>query len=135
MLGMRYTIVQDETQLHNDDPELARKAEVILSTVIKSKALGGVSLMIQWLRIRKGRWLDPWSGKIPRAMEQLNWSTTATQPVARARELQRQSPRAREPVLHHKRSHRSTTSEWTPLSATREGPRAVAKTHHSQNKK
>lgn len=36
--GYHYGTVQDETQLYNDDAETARKAEVILQIVTKSKA-------------------------------------------------------------------------------------------------
>ena len=42
------------------------------------------SLVAQWLRIRlpmQGTWFDPWSGKIPHAMEQLSPCATTTEPV------------------------------------------------------
>ena len=72
----------------------------------------------------RGRGFEPWSGKIPHAVEQLGpWATTA-------------EPARLEPVLRNKRGrdgerpvHRD--EEWSPLAATRESPRTETKTQHS----
>ena len=70
---------------------------------------------------------NPWSGKIPRAVEQLSPSTTITEPVLRAwgRKLLKPScPRAcsatREATAI--RSPCTTTGEEPPLTATGEKP-------------
>ena len=73
----------------------------------------------------RGRGFEPWSGKIPRAVERLGpWATTA-------------EPAPLEPVLHNGRGrdggrpvHRN--EEWPPLATTRESPRTETKTQHSQ---
>lgn len=61
---------------------------------------------------RRGHWLDPWSGKISHALEQI--SPRATYDLAHTLQLMR--PAHLEPVLRHKRSHRS----GQPCTATRE---------------
>ena len=73
----------------------------------------------------RGHGFEPWSGRIPRAAEQLGLWATTTEPVRL------------EPVLHNKRgrdgerpTHRD--EEWPPLAATRESPRTEMKTEHSQ---
>ena len=92
--------------------------------------------MVQWLRIHlamKGYGLNPWSGKILHAVEQLSLCATTTKPVL-------QSPGATateacEPteacqpsvVLSNKRSHCSEKPRprnWRvdPLTSTRENP-------------
>ena len=50
--------------------------------------------MIQWLKIclPMGYGFEPWSGKIPPALEQLSLCTTATEPYSRAKEPQLFSP-------------------------------------------
>ena len=73
----------------------------------------------------RGHGLEPWSGKIPYAAEQLGpWATTA-------------EPERLEPLLHNKRgcdnerpTHRD--EEWPPLAATGESPHTETKTQHSQ---
>ena len=72
----------------------------------------------------RGHRFEPWSGKIPRAAEQLGPCATAAEPARL------------EPVLRNKRSrdterpaHRD--EEWPPLAATRESPRTETKTQHS----
>ena len=45
--------------------------------------------------------LDPWSGKIPHAAEQLSQCSTVTEPM----HCQLLKPEHLEPVLHNKRSH------------------------------
>ena len=63
------------------------------------KLIPGTSLVAQWLRIRlpmQGHRCEPWSGKIPRATEQLSPRATTTE----AHTLP-------EPVLLNKRSHRN----------------------------
>ena len=75
-----------------------------------------------------GHGFEPWSGKIPRAAEQLGpWATTI-------------EPARLEPVLRNKRGRDSERSahrdeEWPPLAATGESPRTETKTQHSQKKK
>ena len=72
-----------------------------------------------------GRGFEPWSGKIPRAAEQLGpWATIA-------------EPARLEPVPRNGRgrdgerpAHRD--EEWPPLAATRGSPRTETKTQHSQ---
>ena len=72
----------------------------------------------------RGHGFEPWSGRIPRAAEQLGpWATIA-------------GPARLEPVLRDKRgrdSERPTQrdEEWPPLAATGEGPRAETGTQHS----
>ena len=73
----------------------------------------------------RGHRFEPWSGKIPRAAEQLGRCTTTTEP-ARLK-----------PVLGNKRGRDSERpaqrdEEWPPLAATRESPRTETKTQHSQ---
>ena len=66
--------------------------------LIESKQLknpsGGISLVVQRLRIclPMGYGFDPWSGKIPPALEQLSLCTTTTEPYSRAKEPQPFSP-------------------------------------------
>ena len=72
----------------------------------------------------RGHGLEPWSGKIPHAAEQLGPWATITEPVRL------------EPVLPNKRgrdSERPThrDEEWPPLAATGESPRTETKTQHS----
>ena len=72
----------------------------------------------------RGHGFEPWSEKIPHAVEQLGpWATTT-------------EPARLEPVLRNKRGrdnekpvHRD--EEWPPLAATRESPRTETKTQHS----
>ena len=74
----------------------------------------------------RGRGFEPWSGRIPHAMEQLGpWAAT-TEPVRL------------EPVLRNKRGHDSERpahrdEEWPPLAATRESPHTETKTNTPQN--
>ena len=73
----------------------------------------------------RGHGIEPWSGKIPHAAEQLSPCATTTEPARL------------EPVLRNKRgcdterpAHRD--EEWPPLATTRESPRTEMKTQHSQ---
>ena len=72
-----------------------------------------------------GHGFEPWSGKIPRATEQLGpWATTT-------------EPARLEPVLRNKRAHDSERpahrdEEWPPLATARESPHTETKTQHSQ---
>ena len=75
----------------------------------------------------RGHGFEPWSGKIPRATEQLGPWATMTEPARL------------EPVLHNKRGHDSERpahcdEEWPPLATTRESPRTETKTQHSHKK-
>ena len=73
----------------------------------------------------RGHGFEPWSGRIPHAVEQLGlWATTT-------------EPARLEPVLHNKRGRDSERpahhdEEWPPLAATRESPHTETKTQHSQ---
>ena len=60
---------------------------------------------------------DPWSGRIPQALEQLSPCTT-TSPRSRAWELQQLKPASRETSV--RRSLRVATREQPPFAATRE---------------
>ena len=73
----------------------------------------------------RGHGFEPWSGKIPRAAEQLGPWATITEPARL------------EPVLRNKRGHDSERpahrdEEWPPLATTGESPRTETKTQHSQ---
>ena len=72
----------------------------------------------------RGHGFEPWSGKIPRAVEQLGPWATITEPARL------------EPVLRNKRgrdggrpAHRD--EEWPPFARTLESPRTETKTQHS----
>ena len=74
-----------------------------------------------------GTQFDPWSRKIPHAVEQLSPCTTTTE------------AQALEPVLQSKRSHHNEKPihcNWrlalTPCNATREGLYTAVKAWHSQ---
>ena len=73
----------------------------------------------------RGHGFEPWSGKIPHAVELLGPCATTTEPACL------------EPVLRNKRgrdSERPThrDEEWPQLAATRESPCTETKTQHSQ---
>ena len=85
------------------------------------------SLVAQWLRVCcqcKGRGFEPWSGRIPRATEQLGpWATIA-------------EPARLEPVLRSKRGRDGERpahhdEEWPLLAAAGGSPRTETKTQHS----
>ena len=67
---------------------------------------------------------EPWSGKIPHAVEHLGpWATTT-------------EPARLEPVFRNKRGRDSERpahrdEEWPPLAAARGSPRTETKTQHS----
>ena len=72
----------------------------------------------------RGHGFEPWSGKIPHAVEQLGPWATITE-LARL-----------EPVLRNKRGRDSERpahrdEEWPPLAATGESPHTETKTQHS----
>ena len=55
--------------------------------MVDIKLIGGTSLVAQWLRIHlpmqgRGHGFEPWSGKIPHAVEQLSPCATTTEPVS-----------------------------------------------------
>ena len=73
----------------------------------------------------RGHGFEPWSGKIPHAVEQLSPCATITEPARL------------EPVLRNKRGRDSERpahrdEERPPLASTRESPRTETKTQHSQ---
>ena len=123
------------------------------------------SLVVQWLRVHlpmQETWFNPWSGKIPHAVEQLSLCTTSTEPVHHkywahapqvlspcttstepvhhkywARVLQLLKPTCLEPMLCSKRSHcmrnlRTATREQPPLDSAKESPLTATKIQHSQ---
>ena len=73
----------------------------------------------------RGHGFEPWSGKIPRAAEQLGPCTTITEPARL--ELVLRNKRGRESERPARRDE-----EWPPLTATRESPHTETKTQHSQ---
>ena len=104
---------------------------MVVPQKIKNR-ITGASLVAQWLRIclpmQGTHRFEPWSGKIPRAVEQLGPWATITEPVRL------------EPVLRNKRGRDSERpvhrdEEWPPVAATRESPRTETKTQHSDKLK
>ena len=72
--------------------------------------------------------VEPWSGKIPHAAEQLGpWATT-TEPV-------RLEPVPRNNRGRDRERPARRDEEWPPLAATGESPRRETKTQHSQKNK
>ena len=85
----------------------------------------------------RGHGFDPWSGKIPRAVERLSLCAPNTEPVSHNYVLQLLKPAHLEPVLRNRRGHSSEEpphrkEEWPPLAATGESPRTATKTQCSQ---
>ena len=80
----------------------------------------------------RGQGLEPWSGKIPRAAEQLGpWATT-TEPARLEPVLRKKRGRNSERPAHRDEEwslHRD--EEWPPLATTGESPRTETKTQHS----
>ena len=86
----------------------------------------GASLVAQWLGGSpcRGHRFEPWSGRIPRATEQLG-------PCAKTAE-----PARLEPVLRNRRGHDGERpahcdEEWPPLATTGESPLTETRTQHS----
>ena len=73
----------------------------------------------------RGHGFEPWSGRIPRAAEQLGPWATMTEPARLEPVLRSGGDRDSERPAHR-------DEEWPPLATTREGPRPEAKTQHSQ---
>ena len=73
----------------------------------------------------RGHGFEPWSGKIPHAMEQLGLWAATTEPVRLELVLRNKRGRDSERPAHR-------DEEWPPLAATRESPRTETKTQHSQ---
>ena len=107
-------------------------------------------MVAQWLRIRlpvqetRVQALvreDPTCRRATKPVRHNYWAC-ALEPASHeywARGPQLLKPACLEPVLHNKRSHRNEkpahrNEEYPPLAATRESPRAAAKTQCSQNK-
>ena len=72
----------------------------------------------------RGHGFEPWSGRIPHAVEQLDPWATITEPARL------------EPVLRNKRGRDSERpahrdEEWSPLATIRESPHTETKTQHS----
>ena len=78
-----------------------------------------------WESACQCRWqgIEPWSGKIPHAAEQLGPWATITEPA-----LCNKRGRDSERPVH-------CDEEWPPLAATRESPHTETKTQHSHKKK
>ena len=119
------TRLSDEAQHRFNTPKL----NLVLGQSIKkfTRAL----LVVQWLQFpcqcREHR-CDPWSQKIPHALEQTSLCATTAEPT---------SPRVH--VLH-KRSHHNEkpahgTQRVAQLTTTTERPRAATKTQWSQTNK
>ena len=76
----------------------------------------------------RGHGFEPWSGKIPHAVEQLGpWATT-TEPVRLELVLRNKRGRDSERPAHR-------DEEWPPLAAPRGSPRTETKTQHRQKEK
>ena len=83
----------------------------------------------------RGRGFEPWSGRIPRATDQLGpWATTTEparlEPVprnGRGRDSKRPAHRDEERSLHR-------DEEWPPLAVTRESPRTNRRPNTAKNK-
>ena len=73
----------------------------------------------------RGRGFEPWSGRIPHAVEQLVPWATITEPARL--ELVLHGGRGRD---SERPAHRD--EEWSPLAAAGEGPRTETKSQHSQ---
>ena len=73
----------------------------------------------------RGHGFKPWSGRIPRAAEQLSLCAAAAEPPC----LQ---PLLRAGRGHHGEKPRHRSEEWPPLAATGESLHAAAKTQCSQ---
>ena len=73
----------------------------------------------------RGQGFEPWSGRIPHAVEQLGPWATATEPARLEPVLRNKRARDNERPLHR-------DEEWPPLATTRESPRTETKTQHSQ---
>ena len=67
---------------------------------------------------------EPWSGKIPRAVEQLGPWATITEPARLERVLRNKRGRDNERPAHR-------DEDWPPLTTTRESPCTETKTQHS----
>ena len=101
---------------------------------------GGTSLVVQWLRIScqcRGHRFEPWSRKIPHAVEQLSHTPQLLSLRSRARKPQLRKPVSLQPMLCNKRSHSNEKpahhkEEYPPLTTTRESPHAARKTQCSQ---
>ena len=103
----------------------------------------GISLVAQWLRIclelpwwcsgwesachYRGHGFEPWSGKIPHAVELLSPCATITEPA----HLER-VPRNKRGRDSERPAHRD--EEWPPLAATREAPAQKRRPNTAINK-
>ena len=109
----------------------------------------GSSLVAQWLRIcltMQGHGFEPWSGKIPRAAEQLSLCTTTTEPALEhvshnywAHMPQLLKPACLEPMLCDEKplQREAHALQWRVAPAHRNWRklRAATKTQRSQKKK
>ena len=88
----------------------------------------GTSLVVQWLRIHlamKGHGFNPWSGKIPHAVEQLSLCKTTTEPIlqspgAAASEALEPRVCAQQQGKPPQQEAQGPQPEQTPLTSTRE---------------
>ena len=72
----------------------------------------------------RGHGFEPWSGRMPHAVEQLGPWATITEPARLQPVLRSRGGRDSERPAHR-------DEEWPPLAATGESPRTEAKTQHS----
>ena len=123
-----------------------RSLDSVIAVMIRFRALREAYLGLPWwsggeefaLQC-KGCQFDPWSSKIPHAVEQLNPVPQLLRPRFRTRELQLQSPpkvtteacvpracalQQEKPLRREARHH---NKKWFPLATTRESPRAAPK--------
>ena len=123
-----YLECMTKRKIYQNPCDAARVLFIQLNMLIKKQEKQG----LPWWRSGwesacqcRGHRFEPWSGRIPHAVEQLGpWATTT-------------EPAHLEPVHCNKRgrdSERPThrDEEWPPLATTREGPHTETKTQYSQ---
>ena len=82
----------------------------------------------------RGHGFNPWSGRIPHAMQRLSLSVTTTEPALESPGTTTTEARHLEPVLHNKRSHTTrspcTSGREEPLLVTTEKDPVQPKTNN-----
>ena len=136
--------------LRSDESEIIKQKEVEGSTEFISTNAGRYYKMLlknlfrglPWWRSGwesacqcRGHGFEPWSGKIPHAVEQLGPWATAAEP-ARLEPVPRNG-RGRDgerPAHRDEEWPPGRDDEWPPLAATRESPRTKRRPNTSKNK-
>ena len=126
-----FNICKSTNMIHHIN-KLKNKNHVIISIDVDKVLIKFNTQGLPWWRSGwesacqcRGHKFEPWSERIPHAVEQLGpWATIA-------------EPAPLEPVLCNKRGRDSEgpvhrDEEWPPLAATRESPHTETKTQHSQ---